>query len=125
MRAYLVLALTVLTACGAHVGAVNVSALPAQEQAAIRAIRVYNSAQLPGLKFEVIDIVEGISCKNKVWDKPASRTAALEQARYRAWKLGANGITNVSYGKAEGTNYSKNCWESVTLSAEAIRVDSL
>jgi len=71
----------------------------------------------------VLDVVEGVSCKNKMWDKPASRTAALEQARYKAWKLGANGITNVTHGQAEETNYSKNCFESVTVSAEAIRVD--
>jgi hypothetical protein len=125
VRIALVFGLSLLVACGSHVGAVNVNALPAPDRAAIRAVRLYNAAQLPGLKFEVLDVVEGVSCKNKVWDKPASRTLALEQVRHKAWKLGANGITNISYEKAEGTNYSKNCWESVTVSAEAIRVDTL
>lgn len=85
-------------------------------------MRIYDPAQLSNLTFQVIDLVEGVSCKNKVWDRSASRSAALEQARYQAWKLGANGLTNLDFAAPEGTDYGKNCWESITVSAEAIRV---
>ena len=35
---------------------------------------------------------------------PPSRTAAVEQAKYYAYKLGAGGITNLQYGNVEGTS---------------------
>lgn len=122
LRHFWILLAILAAACGSNVGAVNVSKLPAPQQAEIQAVQIYDPAQLPALTFQVIDLVEGISCKNMVWDPPASRSAALEQARYQAWKLGANGLTNLDFSAPEGTNYGKNCWESITVSAEAIRV---
>jgi hypothetical protein len=122
LRYFSVLLLVLAIACGSNVGAVNINTLPAPQRAEIRAVRIYDPAQLSNLTFQVIDLVEGVSCKNKVWDRSASRSAALEQARYQAWKLGANGLTNLDFAAPEGTDYGKNCWESITVSAEAIRV---
>jgi hypothetical protein len=122
LRNFSVLFLPLVVACGSHVGAVNINTLPAPQRAEIRAVQIYDSAQLSKLTFQVVDLVEGVSCKNKIWDKPASRSAALEQARYKAWELGANGLANLDFAAPEGTDYGKNCWESVTVSAEAIRV---
>lgn len=123
LSAAVITSLLVLAACAARVTRVDLSKLPAEDQAAIRSVRVLNSTQLATMKFNLLGVVEGVSCRNKVWDRPASRSAAVEQAKYYAWELGADGITNLEYGAVEGTSYGTNCWESIRVSAEAIRIE--
>jgi RcsF protein len=111
-----------LSACGAFVPQTNIGKLAPEEQAEVQAVRIYNSAQLTNAEFEVVGMVEGISCQNKLWDPPASRSAALDQARYSAVKIGANGLTNIQFGGREGTSVRTNCWEMITVTAEALQI---
>lgn len=109
--------------CGAFVPIVKQEELPAEERRAVGEVEILNATQLVGKRFKVLNIVEGISCKNKVWDHAATKADAIFQARYWARQQGANAITNIQCDVPRGTTSSYNCWESVTCTAEAIRVE--
>lgn len=74
------------------------------------------------LLFDVLNVVEGNSCQNKLYDPPATRAAAIDQAKYFASEMGADGITNIQCGAREGTSTRTNCWELVSCTAEAIKL---
>lgn len=112
-----------LAGCGAMVPVVDMDTVTPQKRQAVDAIQIYNQAQLQGTKFRVLNLVEGISCKNKVWDHAATRSNAVSQARYWALELGANGITNLQCDHPRGTTTTYNCWESITCTGEAIVVE--
>jgi len=114
--------LIVLTGCPAFVPTANLHELTPEERHGIGKIKIYNPAQLHGVKFDVADIVEGNSCQNKLYDPPATRTAAIEQLKYYAHQLGADGITNIVCSGREGTSTRTNCWELISCTAEAIHV---
>ena len=66
--------------------------------------------------------LEATSCKQLLWDPPATVEDATDQLRFKARTARANGIMDVSCGQKEGTSLSKNCWETVTCNATAIQV---
>ena len=121
MRLLLLSAFLVLPGCGAFVPTVKISKLPIDQQREVRAVPIFASQQLDGRGFVVLGVVEGISCQNKTWDPPATRALAVEQSKYYAWEMRADGITNLVFGEREGTSVRTNCWTSVTVTAEAIR----
>jgi uncharacterized protein YbjQ (UPF0145 family) len=96
--------------------------LPADKRQAMSAVRILNQAQLQGAKFDVLTIVEGTSCRHWMTDPPASRTSAIEQLKLKASEAGANAISNIQCDGREPTNYTMNCWESMTCAAEAIKL---
>lgn len=112
-----------LGGCGPFVPVVKMSDISAQERHALANVAIYNQTQLLNKKFKIINIVEGISCKNKTWDPAATRSDAIHQARYHAMKMGADGITGLNCEYPRGTSTSTNCWESITCTAEAIKFD--
>lgn len=109
-------------ACGSFVPTVRLDKLPPEQKSQVQSIRIYNSTQLVGKDFEVLNVVEGNSCQNQMWDPPATRSAAIEQAKFYAWEVGANAITNIQCGGREGTSVRTNCWELISCTAEAIRI---
>jgi uncharacterized protein YbjQ (UPF0145 family) len=111
-----------LAGCGAMVPVVKQDDLTAQQRREVNEVAIFNSAQLVGKDFTVLNIVEGISCKNKTWDPAATRSDAIFQARYWAKQMGADGITNLQCDHPRGTTTTYNCWESITCSAEAIKL---
>jgi hypothetical protein len=111
-----------LTACGAFVPVVKLDELTPEKKHAARSIRIFNASQLVGLNFEVLNIVEGNSCQNKLNDPPATRAAAIDQAKYFASEMGADAITNIQCGAREGTSTRTNCWELVSCTAEALKL---
>lgn len=117
------LAATSLAGCGAMVPVVKMEDIPPEQRRAVNEVTIYNQTQLIGRKFKVINIVEGISCKNKIWDHAATKSDAIFQARYWAQQMGANGITNLQCDHPRGTTTTYNCWESVTCTAEAINIE--
>ena len=119
----LVLSGSILSGCGAFVPVVNIKDLPPEKKHALRAIPIYNSVQLIDKDFQVLNILEGNACQNKLYDPPATRTAAIEQLKYHALEAGANGITNIQCGAREGTSTRTNCWELISCTAEAIKVN--
>lgn len=86
-------------------------------------IRIFDITELQDKEYRRIGQIEATSCMNKLWDAPASRENAIDQLRYKASALGANGITNLICEKGEGTNLAKNCWNSVTCYGVAIVLD--
>jgi hypothetical protein len=114
--------LAVLTACGAMVPIVKFNEMPVEQRRAVNALEIYNTTQLIGKNYSIITIVEGISCKNKVWDHAATKTDALFQAKHWAREAGADAITNIQCDSPRGTTVTYNCWESVTCTAEAIKL---
>jgi hypothetical protein len=111
-----------LAGCGAMVPVVKQEELTAQQKREVNQVAIFNSSQLVGKDFTVLNIVEGISCKNKTWDPAATRSDAIFQARYWAKQMGADGIANLQCDHPRGTTTSYNCWESITCSAEAIKL---
>lgn len=106
-----------LSACAT--GEVNLNSLSPAEREGYRAVRILNDAQLADLDFEVLGIVEGHSCRSSMVGSSPSRSAAVEQARYAAYKRGANAIANITYADPKGTTAS--CWETLSVTAEAIK----
>jgi hypothetical protein len=111
-----------LTSCGAFVPVVKLDQLSPEKRNAVLSVRIFNASQLGGMKFDVLNVVEGNSCQNKLSDPPATRAAAIDQAKYFAYEMGADGITNIQCGAREGTSTRTNCWELVSCTAEAIKI---
>jgi uncharacterized protein YbjQ (UPF0145 family) len=89
-------------------------------------IRVYEAAELSGVKYTSISDLEGNSCKNLAWDPPASQEDAVTQLKSKADGLGANGLSNLACSSSVmgATSLVANCWSSVTCKATAIKVGS-
>ena len=122
MRTILTLTLTlIVVGCGAMVPTIKHDEMPVEQRRAVNALEIYNTTQLIGRNYAIITIVEGISCKNKVWDHAATKTDALFQAKHWAREAGADAITNIQCDSPRGTTVTYNCWESVTCTAEAIK----
>lgn len=100
---------------------VQIDSLPPAQQTALAQMRIYESAQLPSLKFEVLDFIKGYSCQVTIGQPRASRTAAVDQLKAHAAQLGADGITHIQCS-GEGTSILKNCWSIISCTAEAIRL---
>jgi len=110
-----------IAGCGAMVPTVKFDEMTVEQRRAVNALEIYNISQLAGRDYTIITIVEGISCKNKVWDHAATKTDALFQTKHWAREAGADAITNVQCDSPRGTTVTYNCWESVTCTAEAIK----
>jgi len=95
----------------------------AEKRRAVNNVAIYNQMQLIGKKFKILNIVEGISCKNKTWDPAATKTDAIIQARYWPQEMNADGISNLQCDHPRGTTTTYNCWESITCTAEAIKFE--
>lgn len=85
-------------------------------------IPVYDREKLKGISYKVVQPLEATSCKNLLWDPPATEQDATDQLRFKARSVHANGIMNMSCFDTEGTSMYKNCWQSITCNAIAIQV---
>jgi hypothetical protein len=126
MRASLLLsALLILVSCvGSRVPVKKIDELPLEERRAVLGLPIYNESQLVGKEYTVINLVEGISCKNKTWDPAATKTDAINQAKYWAREQGAQGVMNLQCDLPRGTTTSYNCWESITCIGQAIKFNA-
>jgi uncharacterized protein YbjQ (UPF0145 family) len=111
-----------LSGCGPMVPVVKMDNLTPQEKHDVAQMAIYDGSQLLNMKYKILNIVEGISCKNKVWDHAATKSDAINQAKYWAKQAGADGVANVQCDNPRGTTTSYNCWESITCTAEAIKL---
>ncbi len=113
----------VLSGCvGPLVPVKNMEEVPLQLKREILSMPIYNESQLSQKQYSVINIVEGISCKNKTWDPAATKIDAINQAKYWAYEMGADALLNIQCDHPRGTTTSYNCWESITCTAQAIKV---
>lgn len=85
-------------------------------------IVIYENENLKSLEYRRVGPVEATSCKNKIWDPPASRENAIAQLRYKTSAMGGNAISNLLCEGREGPNLAKNCWTSITCYAVAINI---
>lgn len=113
-----------LNGCGAFVPVVKLDELPLEKKQALRNVKILSSTQRLDEKAEVLGIVEGHSCQNKTWDPPATRTGAIEQIKYYAKEMGADAVNNIQCGGREGTSTRTNCWELISCTAEAIKLNN-
>lgn len=117
------IALLLMTACvGPLVPVKNLDELSVEERRAALGLPIFNESQLSGKNYVVVNMVEGISCKNKVWDAAATKTQAINQAKYWAKEQGADGIMNLQCDLPRGTTTTYNCWESITCTGQAIKL---
>jgi uncharacterized protein YbjQ (UPF0145 family) len=120
----LLIAIITLSGCvGPLVPVKNIDELPVSTKRDVLAMAIYNESQLIGKQYRVINIVEGISCKNKTWDPAATKTDAINQAKYWAHEMGADALLNIQCEFPRGTTTTYNCWESITCTAQAIKLE--
>jgi hypothetical protein len=118
-------ALLILVGCaGPRVPVKKIDGLPLEERRAVLGLPIYNETQLVGKNYTVINLVEGISCKNKTWDPPATKTDAVNQAKYWAREQVAEGVMNFHCDLPRRTTTSSNCWESITCTGQAIKFNA-
>jgi len=117
------LTILILQSCGPMVPVMKMEDVPVEKRRAVNEVAIYDQAQLVGRKYRILNIVEGISCKNKMWDHAATKSDAIFQARYWAHEMGADAITNIQCDTPRGTTTTYNCWESITCTAEAIKFE--
>ncbi len=92
----LLLAFSFLQGCvGPLVPVKKIDQLPAEERRAVLGLPIYNESQLAGKDYAVINLVEGISCKNKTWDPAATKTDAVNQAKY--WARPKDGVRSCNH----------------------------
>jgi uncharacterized protein YbjQ (UPF0145 family) len=116
-----VLTLLMVSGCGSFVPVVKLDELSETQRHQVRQMQILNQAQLIGKNYSIETIVEGNSCQNKLWDPPATRTAAIEQLKFHAFEAGGDAITNIQCSGREGTSARTNCWELISCTAEAIK----
>jgi uncharacterized protein YbjQ (UPF0145 family) len=121
-RVFTALGLLLLSGCGSFVPTEDLSDLSPAEMQAIEQVTIYDGNLLAEESYEIIDIVEGNSCQNKIWDPPATRAGAIDQIQFYANAMGADGISDVRCSSREGTSLRTNCWELISCTANAIRL---
>jgi hypothetical protein len=72
--------------------------------------------------YKAIQQIEATSCRSKLWDPPATNEDAIDQLRFKASRLGANGIAEVFCDSGGEFDLGKNCWSSVKCRGTAIEV---
>ncbi len=77
-------------------------------------VAVYDSKNVSPADYEVVKQIQAVACENK--------ENAMDQLRYIAHSLGANGITKISCNRLLGPSFLQNCLTTVMCEAVAIRV---
>jgi uncharacterized protein YbjQ (UPF0145 family) len=120
----LIISSAILTACGPFVPVVDIKELPPEKQSAMMNIKAYKPSELVGVNYEFVGQVTSTSCKHLLWDPPASREDAINQMRYMALELGANGLTEIKCEQARGTSMETNCWGTIACTSKAVKVQT-
>lgn len=119
----LALLLVIVAGCGSFVPVAKLDQLPAEKRHAANSVEILNATQLQSRRFRILTIVEGHSCQNKLYDPPATRAGSIDQLKFFASEAGANAITNIQCGGREGASTRTNCWELISCTAEALKVE--
>jgi hypothetical protein len=84
-------------------------------------VKQYLPGELPP-NHKVVLQIEATSCRFGLGDPPASNEDAIDQIRFKAAQIGANGITDVFCDSPGAFDLGKNCWSSVKCRGTAIQV---
>lgn len=118
-----VLIVILLAGCGPFVTVQNVSDVPKarmQEAYKIKTFTVDSDKTTPSIS-EYLGNITAYSCKNMMWDPPASKGDALIQLRLKALELGADGIMDITFDSRGTDTLGTNCWESVQVNGMAVK----
>lgn len=114
--------LLVATQAGGCAPFVEVVKLDEVARAKARAdVKQYMAAEVPATS-KVVQQLEATSCRLTLSDPPATNEDAIDQLRFKAAKLGANGITDVFCDSPGTFDLGKNCWSSIKCRGTAIAV---
>lgn len=105
--------------CGTAVQGVKIDQRTADEVR--KEIRIYQKKAMPS-DTTYLGVITAESCQYLMWDKPASNDDAISQLLFMSKRLGGTGIANLVCDKAEGSNYAKNCWSTVSCQALVVRI---
>ncbi len=114
-----------LSACasGPKIPVVNLDKIDRSERNGMDQISILSQMHLENKKFKILNIVEGHSCQVLTSDPPVTRTKAIEQLKYYAYKMSGDGITNIKCAK-EATSLATNCWDLISCTAEVIKFEN-
>lgn len=109
-----------LSACGPRVERVRMANVSSAEQQAALQVRVFPVGSAYPEVVRHIGPVSAFSCKNKVWEKPASTGDAITQLRLKALRMGANAVIDMTSDTRGTDTWGTNCWESVQAEGTAV-----
>jgi uncharacterized protein YbjQ (UPF0145 family) len=84
-------------------------------------VKQYLAGEVPATS-KVVRQLEATSCRLTMADPPATNEDAIDQLRFKAARLGANGITDVFCDSPGTFDLGKNCWSSIKCRGTAIAV---
>jgi len=119
-KAAIILVAIGLAACGPNIPIANIEGAPPTTMEAAQSIRVVRTGDTIPTVVSYLGVVEGNSCRNKMWDKAASAEDALLRLRVAAANRGANAAIDVTCDEA-GTSLHTNCWSSVQCKGVAVK----
>lgn len=119
----MIVGLGALSGCGtmaenADVGIVHIGGVPKVADTA--AVQIVETGPPLGAATKA---VIGTSCKNKLWDPPASADNAIALMKRQAESLGFNAIHSMRT-VLDPTAITKNCWEAVIATGIAFKMDA-
>ena len=109
--------------CGPWVPVTDLSKVPQDKLNAAYKIKTFTTDSNLTLP-EIVDYLGDItaySCKNLLWDRPASKGNALMQLKLKGLAVGADGIIEVTFDIRGTDAWGTNCWETVQASGIAVR----
>ncbi len=122
-RSVLVAVFLTAGGCAGWTAPVNkMDSLPREEREAIFELPILQEGDLSGKEHVVIDSVKGTSCQYKRGDRPATKTDAMNEAKYWAKQQGAEGIKNLKCDPPRGRTLFQGCWERITCTGQAIKL---
>lgn len=83
-------------------------------------VKILATSQTPAAT--ALGAVTATSCKNKLWDKDATREDALAQLRHHVKARGGNAVGNVTCEGSATRSLRKNCWAWITCTGTAMKL---
>lgn len=121
-----ILGLSLLTiGCGPNrqLEHIDISKVPPEEVSKSFSIHVFEGGTTHPPVKQFLSNINATSCKNKVWDPPATKGDALTQLRLKAARLGATAIVEVYFDEQGTDAFGTNCWESITATGTAVTIE--
>jgi hypothetical protein len=122
----ILLTMILMTACagpgrlgvGPLVSVVDIKNLDSETEKKLSEIKTFSAVSDSTMK--IVKKAQATSCKNQIYDPPASREDAEKQLKFRALESNADAIANVFCEPKKGTSLITNCWESITCIADLV-----
>lgn len=110
--------------CAPFVDRVEMAKVPSEEAQAALNVRLFPVGTPYPEVVQTMGAVSAFSCKNMMWDKPASTGDALAQLRLKAMRMGANAVIDVTTDTRGTDALGTNCWESVQATGTAVVIQT-